>query len=452
MNKAKKPPVRTISIPVAEVIEGGTKSEFYASLRKSLDATVRMANIAATECIKQDDLTAEKAEKLYTYPAISKIAGSGSTHAAAAVARSTEAEYKQDRWQIIRGLRSLRTYRSQPWPLLHNKSSNLLKIEDAGEFLTARLKLIDKEWTVRLAGGSNYRDQIRTLRKAVTDNSYGDSKIWIDGKHKATLGIACRIPPRESTNLSGKMIVSSNREHLLIATLERSDTPFVINADECKQWMSEANAKHQRLRQDRKSDANRRKIGQQMTAISNKRNARMKTLCHEVSARIINHAIRKRVATVELDLTIKSYAKVFPWFDLAAKIKYKAESAGIVVVDSTQTVINPSVDQPHVYFKYSPSTNRIKIGRTGRSDGGRHGAETDSPEELVILAVDNQAKTKLVSKEKHYHAMFQEHRMNKGGKRDEWFAAPPVLAWLREVGWLGNAGNLSQIVQVLDAA
>ena len=49
--------------------------------------------------------------------------------------------------------------------------------------------------------------------------------------------------------------------------------------------------------------------------------------------------------------------------------------------------------------------------------------------------------------------MFKEHRLTKQfGSKTEWFSAEPVLAWLREVEWLGNAGNLSQIAQVLDVS
>jgi hypothetical protein len=439
-------PFRTISIPVAEIIEGGTKQEFYADLRKTLGLSVRMANIAATECLRQDDLSRDKCGKIYTYPSISNLAP-GVTFAAASIARSVESLYRQNRFQVRIGNRSSQTFRSQPWPLVNNKSRKTLQLTCESEFLTARIKLLGGWWTVRLAGGSAYRDQVRGLRKAIESNSYGDSKIWVDRKHKAILGIACDISIAERKSLSGCMTVSSSRDHLLVATFERSDVPFVVNADVCKQWQSEANKRYQRLRQDRKSDANRRRIRREMNDISAKMNRRMKTLCHEVASRIVNKAIRMNVAEIKLDLTIKSYTKSFPWFDLAGKIKYKAESAGIKVVDATQTVSEPDVDKPHVYFKYAPIAGRIKIGMTGREDGGRHGAETDSPEELTILAIDNQPKTKLRAKEKHYHAMFHEHRVT-----GEWFHLEPILVWLREVEWLGNAGNLSQIAQVLDVS
>lgn len=438
--------IRTIELPVAEVLEGGTKSGFYADLRKTLDLSVRIANMAATECLRQDDLSKDKCGKLYAYATLKSFA-TGVSQEVSSVCRSVEKSYRKNRWQVRNGKRSSQTFRSQPWPLLHNKSSKSLRLEDCGEYITARVKLVGGWWNVRLAGGSNYRDQISGLRKAIASSAYGDSKIWIDRKHKAILGMACEIESHERKNLSGSMTVSSSRDSLLVATFSRTDVPFVINADVVKQWQAESCRRHQRLRQDRKSDANRKRIKKEMNAISDKTSRRMKTLCHEAASRVIDKAIRMGVAEIRLDLTIKSYVRHFPWFDLAGKIKYKAESAGIKLIDATQTVTEPQVDKPHVYFKLAPSTGRIKIGMTGLENGKRHGSETDSPEELIILAIDNQPKSKLRAREKHFHAMFQDYRL-----KGEWFVSEPILAWLREAEWLGNAGNLSQIAQVLDVS
>jgi hypothetical protein len=447
-------PIRTICVKVAEVLEGGTKSEFYSELRKSLDLTVQIANLSMSQCVKQDDLTQDKAPKLYTYPEIVRRGlTENASQIASSICRAVEKNYKQDRWMVARGKKAIRSFRSQPLPLLHNKSNKTVILTDEREFLTARIKLVSKWFTVRLAGGEGYRDQIRGIRKAMDLNGIGDSKIWIDAKHHAIIGLSCELPASDGRNKSGTMTVSSSRESLLIATFERSSVPFVINADIIHTWKSRTNHKYQRLRQDRKSDANRKEIRQCMNSIAESMSRKMKTLCHEVSSRIVNKAIRSNVAEIKVDLTIKSYSKSFPWFDLASKIKYKAESAGIVVIDATQSLSEPDLCKPHVYFKFAPITNRIKIGMTVREDGGRHGSETDSSEDLVVLSIDNQPKSKVKSREKHFHAMFQEHRLTKQfGSKTEWFVAEPVLAWLREVDWLGNAGNLSQIAQVLDVS
>ncbi len=243
------------------------------------------------------------------------------------------------------------------------------------------------------------------------------------------------------------MNVWSSKDSLLVGTFSRSDVPFVVNADEIKRLRGECNRRQQRLRQDRKSGCNRRRIREEMNAISGKMTRRLNAVCHQAAACVVEKARRMKVATIALDLTVKSYIDSFPWFDLTQKIKEKAELLGIDVMVTTLDNVEPDVDKPHVYFKLSPTTNRIKIGLTGMTGGKRHGSETDSPEELIILAVDNKPKTKLRAREKHFHALFQEHRV-----KGEWFHAEPVIAWLREAGWFGNTGNLSQIAQVLDVS
>lgn len=429
---------------VAEVLEGGTKAEFYAELRASLDVCVRLANIAMTECAKQDDWTKDKPPKIYTYPALrAAIELPGASHIVASICRSVEKTYKQDRWQVIRGKRSLRSFRSQPLPLLHN-ANKTMHIEMSGEQITARIKLAKSWWVVRLASGSNYRDQVAGLRSA---KKIGDSKIWIDRKHSAIIGISADVDRAVERKKSGTMYVVSTHDRIAVATTARSDVPFAINGSSIREDAIATDRRMGRLRQDRKQGVDRRKIAEQMNNLSSKRSRRMASFVHEASAAIVSRAVRAGVAQLHVDFTIKSYMPRFPWFDLATKIAYKCEDAGIEFVEATQTVSEPQMEKPHVYFKFSPATNRIKIGQTTTSK--RHGSETDSPEDLIILAVDNQPKNKLIAREKHYHAMFQDHRVANKNNR-EWFDAEPVLQWLRAVGWLGNAGNLSQIAQFLD--
>ena len=450
--KTIKLPVRTISISVAEVLEGGTKAEFYSDLRKTLDVSVQVANIAVTACLKQDNLTEKYPPKIYTYPDVSKLLP-GLTTVASSIAREVEGTYKADRYQMKIGRRSIRSYRSMPFPLLSNKSHRAFVLKAEPEYVTARFKLLSGNWLVRLAGGSNYRDQIATLKRAIADLSYGDSHISIV-KNKAVLGVSCRIPVRTPGNLSGYIDVvtqpaSPGSDTLLAITTPRSDYPARINCPEVRQWASESTRRFQAMRENRKSGVDRRRIREGMNALEAKMTARKRTLCHTIAANVVGQAIRKRVATINLDFTVKSFVKSFPWYDLTQKIKDKASLAGITVVDQTKTLQEPDLSKPHVYFKYAASTHRIKIGMTARDDGSRHGSETDSSEELIILAIDNQPKAKVRDKEKSYQSQFKKYQVQLA-TATEWFDADPVLLMLRERGWLGNAGNLSQIAQVMD--
>jgi len=439
---------RTICVPVAEVLEGGTKSDFYRALQHDLDLCVRMANIAMSECVKQDDWSQKKLPKLYTYPAIKDMSPPRQAYLASCIGRAAESQYRSDRWNVIHGKKSVRNFRSQPVPLLHNKSHSVLSLKDSGEFLTASVRLNGNDFIVRLAAGSSYRRQIGILKKVIPTDQYGDSKIWIDRKHKAILGIACNVPNDAQRERNGTLCVCSSRDHLVVMTQEGSDVPFVINGDRCKKWSADKMIRYQRLRQDRKANVDRRRIRRDMEAIAQKNDRRMRTLLHEVSSAVVKKANQINAEKIILDFTVRSYVRPFPWFNLITMIKYKAEQAGIAVEDGTQTIADPQINAPHVYFKFGPITNRVKIGRSGQPDTSRHRSPTDSPEELFILAIANYPQAKIVAKEKHYQAMFKQHRIDM--RQKEWYDAHPVIAWLREVDWLGNAGNLSQIAQVLD--
>jgi hypothetical protein len=387
-------------------------------------------------------MTGGKCPKLYTYPIVSNEF-SGAAIIASNICRAVEAKYKQERWQVSVGRKSICNYRSFPWVLLSNKSVKTMQIDSDGEYLTARIKLLGGWWTVRLAGGSNCRYQVKGIRAALKVGRICDSKIWTDRKHRAIIGVSVCLPEPEKRTCVGTLRVNTSRDNLIVATKDQTDTPFVITGDVLRGWIKERDRRYQRLRQDRKSGASRQGLSNALRRIGDKWARRIDSYMHETSAKIVDHAKRRSCSTVIFDGTIKSFGEL-PWHDLKTKIEYKCEDAGMEFVDATQQVAEPDINNPHVYFKYSPSTHRIKIGRTGRLDGGRHGAETDSPEELTILAVDNQPKNKLVQREKHHHAYFAEHRV-----KGEWFDAAPVIHWLREAKWFGNAGNLSQIAQVL---
>lgn len=439
--------VRTICLRVIEVIEGGTKTEFYGSLRETLELSRNVANRVMTECVRQDTDPFGKIGKIYTYPVV-KDMSAGASHMIANIARNVEKKYKQERWHIARGRKSSPSFRSYPWPLLCNKSSNMLQLSWSGEVLTARIKLLSGWWTLRLKAGSNYRDQIKGVVDGMSRKAIGDSKIWVDRKHVATLGISVRQEEHGGdAKRSGVLHVATSRDNLITCVKSRSDVPFVISGDDYLRRKAESSRRYQRLRQDRKKDGPlRHRARNEMNQLADRENRFSQTYIHELSMQIVKYAIRRKVAQIEFDATIKSFAKFFPWFQLTNYLAYKCEDAGIVFREVTQAVVEPDLSKPHVYWRYSPATGKVKIGQTTNGKQRAKSAQTDNPDaDSVVLAIENVAKAKLFAKEKHWHAYFAAHRLH-----GEWFAGEPVITWLRAAGWLGNAGNLSQIVQVLD--
>ena len=292
----------------------------------------------------------------------------------------------------------------------------MLEIKDCGEYLTAEIKLLGGYWTVRLAGGSNYREMTEGIRvalkfqgegyrtpKLMKDGTQcekkgqkqwncagiGDSKIWVNKKGVAVIGVSVKLPSVER-KLSGTLEVCTGRDTLILATKAQNERPFAITGDEVKKWISERGRRYYRLSQDRKSGKKREQIKAAQRRIGDKWRCRIDTYIHEITARIVEHAVRRKVKTIRFDGTIKSFAKVFPWFDLKTKLAYKCEDAGIEFVDATQTVSQPEVNKPHVYFAYSPVRKQVKIGKTTKEDLKRLKQGHTWCPDAIYLAIDNQ--------------------------------------------------------------
>jgi hypothetical protein len=260
----------------------------------------------------------------------------------------------------------------------------------------------------------------------------------------AVIGIAVALPKTQTQHV-GTIHVSTARDALLVAMKDANDTPFTINADHLKGWQAERTRRMQRLRQDKKAGAKRRYIATKMDQVSRKYHDRMKSLCRESAAHAVKHAMRRRLNRVVFDGTIRSYCGDFPWFELKLSLQSACESAGIEFEDRTLAILEPDLSKPHVYFLYATSTQQVKIGFTRQTKGKRKSViDSQGGLETIMLAVDNHPTKQLKSAETRYHAMFAEHRTI-----GEWFRAEPIIAWMREAGCLGNAGNRSQIAQLI---
>ena len=452
---------RVIRIPIVEIVGEGSRQEFMKELRKALKLSVQATNLAYQAFFVTDTGLGhgKRMDKklLYRngYAAASEVFPSGCSQSLSALVSRAMDRYKTIRSQIASGRASTPTAKSSPWPVKHNKSSNHFELkEQSGGAIVAKVKMLAKWWEVRLRGGSNYRDQLRGLRKAIEMDSYGDSSIWIDRRGSAVIGVCVQVSPIERPRTGETLLVATSQSHLLTASMPRSPVPFVITGDEARKWDEERFRRLQRLRQDRKAGAPRRRLREQFAAISHKNRHRLQSLCHRVTRQMVDYAVRQGADEIIYDDTVKSFLKTFPWYQMKSMLKYKCQGAGLRFLDKEPVDRSwQDIDEPHVYFKYSPGMHRVKIGETGVGKGRHNQWPTDSADDsLVVVAIENVALSKRKAREKHWHAYFAECRIMSNGQRREWFEATPVLAWLREAGWLGNAGNLSEIAQVLDVS
>ena len=438
-------PVRTTTLKVAEIIEGGTKGEFYKDLRKACNLARRVANLSITEVAIADKLGVDAAvgEKVNVYQKVSHLNDGGCARQISSIVRNASGMYFKKRKDIRSGAASVPSIKRQGWPLLHNKSNKTMEIELGKQEIFADMSILGRKWRVKFANGKNWRRSHRAVRNSL---KFGDSRVRLNKDGIAMVDVACHVEERDyGLDPSIEMKVSSSTESLAIATSDSLRSPYVITGDDFLQRKAKTQKKYQRLRQDKKPGSQRRQIAKEMLKLAAKERDWTKNYTHVASRSIINKAISTGCGKLTIDFTIKSAAKSFPWHELTAQIKHKAEISGIAVADITIESKEPNLDCSHIYFKYSPLADLVKIGMTEVGKGRHEGVPTDSPDEnLTILAIQNTAKSKLREQEKFFHAYFSEHR-----KHGEWFNSSPVLQWLREAGWLGNAGNLSQILQVL---
>ena len=469
MAKTKTHSVRTSNIPVYKVINGEW-CDFYKDVSEStklarLTYNRMLSRLAASDDQSYKDYASGKkigkmsknlVEKSFPYNSNESSNFPNCAQTCASLGTKAFKTYVQSRFQIIRGQKTLPIQRSTPWSL--PTQSGFTVWQDDGKWY-AKIKLLSQTWTIELKSGSNYAYHINLIKRALEndDKAIRDSTIRLDKKGKVIIGTAVRYPIKQKKTGGSTFKVSTSLNAFLVCVKEKSRIPFTFNADQVKKWQNERKRKQQRLQQDKKYDRKTRKyINIQQDRVSQKYNNRMKTLCHTTAKEIVNKAVRLDCAKIELDTTVRSYMPDFPWYDFVLKIQQKCDQQGIELVNITSEIIPPDIDNdPHVYFflpvEYNGKhLNRIKIGQTSTKNQERERAiAAAGGYNYVILCADKQPKTKLIKKEKEYHAKFAHCKiiLDNG---EEWFKLGSVLEWMREVQCLGNIGNLSQIAQVIE--
>lgn len=447
---------RTLRIPLA----GPLPNEFWNDLRQSISLATKAVNFVLTRCASSDMAIwvpsgkVAPCPKLYFYKEISSWFP-GATGIAASISREAEKTYRQCRFDMLRGRKSLPVRRSTPWPILRSMSE--WSLDDDNNILVS-FKLLGGRHQYRLRGGSNYARQINPLRawiKAGDLDRIRDSEMWIDN-NGVVIGVSVCFDDVKNEHI-GTLKVKTARDSLLVAIRDADDTPFVFNGDHIKRWHNERFRRMRRLRQDRKCGSERSVIDEQMSDERRKLDDRTKSAIFEAVSHVVRHAKRRRCNKIEFDDMIQSYFKSFPWFMLRERMRVKCEDEGIEFAHVAPPMIAPDIDEPHVYFKLAIDAvtrkplGKIKIGQTGR-DGVKRKKELafSGGHDLIYLAADKQPKSSLRKRETEYHAQFADCCIKIDDRRSEWFSMEPVLGWLREVGCIGNTGNLSQIQQYLE--
>lgn len=441
--------VRTMKVPATNV-----DANVRRIVRESCDLSTRAFNAALIECQKIDSgLWGPKTEKipkcpkLYTYPSVKELFH-GSRNVCASVTRQAEKTYKQFRFDMWTLRATLPTKRHEPWPIPIANTKWLMREVNV---VADCLMIGGEHCEFTLRGGSNYARQLAPI-KSILDGGpgkIGDSRVGLDRRGNVVFYVSVSIPKRDPVKSDGELHVKTQRDAFIVAAKERDSVPFTINADHVFGWIDQHKRRQQRLSQDSKSGV-RRKLYNRRDIESRKYQDRIKSFIEETTAHIVKYASRRKCGTVLYDDTIRSYMPEFQWFVFCQRLKDKCEQAGIRF-EKTESIMDEVVtlDDPHVYFLGvvdNGTISKVKIGMTTQQKEKRKSAlETQSGAEMIYLAADKKPKTKLRQAEKMWHSQFAEHR-----GIGEYFAANPVIGYLRETGCLGNTGNISQISQYVE--
>lgn len=350
--------LRTISIPITGPI-GATWPELGQALKASWAQCTNLANWAVTELAKGEAARDPEQERLpsmpqvYLYPEARRRFPDLPSKSVAALLHSVDQRYRKARLAVIwRCEASLPRYRF-PMPIPVNNQGWRAELLD-GKVPAITLRLLDKEFTLRLRSGKHFSRQVRSFallvsKKAVQGElaisrrraSYGDHRAGIEnrepgGGNRAPFRIIANMAawfPRvtETKERAGILKLETAHDSFLVATSGQS---WVLNANHVRRWNKQYAVRLHRLAQDCAFETRRNKramiqIADYRRKVCEKHSRRLKTFAHQAAAAIAGYANRLNVSEVQLLCRIKSYFQSFCWEIFYSTLEAKLTEKGI---------------------------------------------------------------------------------------------------------------------------
>ena len=296
-----------------------------------------------------------KMPKINGYQVIRATTPGLDTRSAVSLAQRINRVYSGDRWEMLRGLRSLRSLRPDRQPVpIHNQGVTLSYVSETDAVPILSVPIRGQRWKLVLSvaqTGSRRKGRVGLAKRRVSSLISGDG--WIgemmlvvraqpgtnrDSNFKGTDLIAqiAAWVPRETTpikHLDGDLAVRSAPDALLVSVDSEGERIWTLNADNLRRWQAQHKRHLARWADDRKREQRPPPTFEaRLEAACAKHRRRCRTAMHDYAAQTVAYAARRRCARIVLDLTDRSYADgSLPWFDFLEKMKQKAEQVGIVI-------------------------------------------------------------------------------------------------------------------------
>ena len=180
-------------------------------------------------------------------------------------------------------------------------------------------------------------EQLAAVREIVNGSAVqGDMALIrrFDPSTKKTT-VLCKLvawlPRKPRENPNGILFVRSTSESLLIACGAKGELVWgPYNADQIRRWSAEHERLIQRLAEDQKAEQRPvPSFGKKRTAAVAKYRNRMNSAIHEVTASVVNFAVRRKYERIEYDDSDHCFCEAFRWFDFRKTFRIKADGAGM---------------------------------------------------------------------------------------------------------------------------
>lgn len=348
--------VRATSIAIAP--PDGDWDALRTKLKAAFGAARSIANWAYSKLLQSEPPRNPNAEKMPKKPAIYLYGmreecpawGSIPASLSNAVLKQVESDYSADRFELWLGKISQRSYRyPQPLPV----PMQCWKLVKTADGYGARIGLGEGPIVLKMGLREHQRkivdmvyanQLLRAGIKIVEKRSHGRDTNDRENSGGQLFRSALRLEmsyykPRLSREPGDSILNVRTGPEGLLTAIRDDEKLWFYHADHAKRLVSK-HANHlvrlQRLSDDRKAE--RRKPNREkrsylsmVDAVCETDRNRMTSLCHEVSASLVQFAVRQHVATIVYDDKDKSFCGSFPWAKLSTMIQQKAHAARIKV-------------------------------------------------------------------------------------------------------------------------
>jgi hypothetical protein len=423
--------LRAIALPISGPVDA-TWPELRDALHTAFGETTRCANWLVTQFYARDrrrepgDTRLAAMPRVYLYPEARTLFPSLASQTLASLEQQVLARYRATRLALVwRHAVSLPTYR-YPMPLPLPARMWTLEHQDERWRLSARIG--DRRWQLRLRQGPGMGRQIRVLQQ-VADGALdaGEATLYEiaahEGDHRSTSAPDRRLMVKlavwlarpattaalddggfgatavekatidgAATTTAGVLMVRTTSSAFLTAEPVGADTPttdtWTLDGERVRRWIADAERRRQRVHDELLRSQPHEPVSLANVMRAERQRAarlrrRLHDWTHQVTARLIAGATRRRVTTIVWDDGVRDYLPTYPWQRFVTTLTDKAAAAGIRVIAAEPATARTEHGKAGHLQASAPSKVR-HAGRPGplrgtRASAGDSGATPHAP-------------------------------------------------------------------------